>query len=229
MAKAGNLNQNRDILPLVDTTEEELNEFLTDSKSKNTNRLTKTALNKFKSYLKLLGLSELDLIEVDQLLEILTKIYTDVRTNSKGELFMTGSFKVLRAGLNRYFKVEKNIDIVNDKQFLRANLVFDGVRVKAKKSGKGITKSSPLISKEDLKMIGIYFNIDHMKKPVPKILQQTIHSGGSRGAPPPSGQILLDFMQFSGTLIKFYPGAPLPEGWRPPLWKSWIRHWYSSS
>ena len=33
--------------------------------------------------------------------------------------------------------------------------------------------------------------------------------------PPPTSQIFLDFMQFSETLIKFYPGAPLSEGWRP--------------
>ena len=44
-------------------------------------------------------------------------------------------------------------------------------------------------------------------------------SDGSRGGgapPPPSGQIFLNFMQFSEENIKFYPGAPRSEGWRPP-------------
>ena len=43
-------------------------------------------------------------------------------------------------------------------------------------------------------------------------------SGGSRGRPPPppSGQIFFNFMQFSGTLIKFYLGAPFSKGGAPP-------------
>ena len=56
-------------------------------------------------------------------------------------------------------------------------------------------------------------------------------SGGSRwGAPrcapppPPSGQIFLDFMQFSGEKFNFIPAHPF-RGLAPPLWKSCIRHW----
>ena len=53
-------------------------------------------------------------------------------------------------------------------------------------------------------------------------LSETLASGGSRGgrprraAPPPSGKNFLNFMQFSGGEIKFYPDAPRSEGWRPP-------------
>ena len=59
-------------------------------------------------------------------------------------------------------------------------------------------------------------------------------SGGSRGGgdpgvcpvppPPPSCQIVLNFMQFSGTFNQILSGIPLSEGLRPPPLKSWIRH-----
>ena len=48
---------------------------------------------------------------------------------------------------------------------------------------------------------------------------------GSRGAPPPpSDQIFLNFMQFSGSFNRIVSGAPLNEGLRPLLGKSWFRH-----
>ena len=161
-------------LPFHETTEQELQDLLNDSKSKNTNRSTKTSLNKFKKFLQLRGYPDLEDLECDQLPDILTKFYTDVRTSGKGELFMTGSLKVIRVGLNRYFKMEKNVDIVNDEAFTRSNLVFDGVQVRTKKSGKSLTKSTPHITKEDLKLIGNYFNINHMTGPQPKVLQHTV-------------------------------------------------------
>ena len=40
---------------------------------------------------------------------------------------------------------------------------------------------------------------------------------GGPGAPPPSGQFFLNFMQFLEEKMKFYPGAPHSEGWRPPV------------
>ena len=97
-----------------------------------------------------------------------------VRTKKTGELYQTSSFKVLREGLNRWFKRNKQIDIVSDERFMRANLVFDGVQVKAKKTGKGTVKNTPPITTEDLKKIGNYFFVDHVTEPSPKILQQCV-------------------------------------------------------
>ena len=165
--------QNSNNLTVVDTTEDELQELLQDSKSKNTNRSTKSSLTRFKAFLQLHNLPDIDDIDLDQLPDILTKFYTDVCTKS-GEQYQTGSFKVLRAGLNRHFKLNCGIDIVSDEKFMRANLVFDGVQVKAKKLGKGVTKSTPHISDEDLLKIGHYFNVDHVTNPQPKILQETV-------------------------------------------------------
>ena len=97
-----------------------------------------------------------------------------MRTKKNGELYQTSSFKVLQAGLNRWFKVNKHLDIVADSRFGHVNLVFDSVQEKAKKSGKGVTKSTIVISNNDLIKISSYFQVDHTRCPNPKVLQQTV-------------------------------------------------------
>ena len=77
---------------------------------------------RFKAYLKVKQLPDIDDIDDNELPAILTTFYTDVRTKGRGELYKTSSFKVLRVGLNSHFKLKKNIDIVSDNRFMRANL-----------------------------------------------------------------------------------------------------------
>ena len=81
---------------------------------------------------------------------------------------------MLRAGLNRWFKRHKQIDNVTDEHFMRANLVFDSIQVKAKKTGKGTVRNTPPITPEDLKKIGIYFSADHVTSPQPRVLQHCV-------------------------------------------------------
>ena len=158
----------------VETNEAEINELLEGSKAKNTNRSTNTSVTRFKSYLKHRKLPDIDDIGTEELPNILTRFYTDVRTKKSNEQYQTSSFKVLRAGLNRYFKKTRTVDIVSDEKFMRANMIFDSVQVKAKKMGKGRIKSTPHIDDCDLKKISAYFNIDHIMRPSPKILQQCV-------------------------------------------------------
>ena len=77
-------------------------------------------------------------------------------------------------GLNRYFNLARNIDIVSDKCFMRCNLVFEGVQVKGKEEGRGVVHSTPHIADTDLIKIGMYFDVGHMKEPKPYILQHTV-------------------------------------------------------
>ena len=175
----GNLNKSNEILDnndnFVETTEEELDELRKGSKSKNTNRSTNTSLNRFRNFLCVRQLPDLDELQSENLPGILCKFYTDVRTKKSGKQYQTGSFEVLRAGLNRHFKIEKGVDIVNDPQFMKANLIFESVQVRAKKSGKGHTKSTPHISQEDLVKIGNYLNVDHVANPQSRVLQHAVH------------------------------------------------------
>ena len=121
------MDQNSEDNSFVETPEQEIEELLSDRKSKNTKRSMETALRRLRGFLKLRSYPELEDIPTDDLPAILTKFYTDVRKKKDGTQYQTSSFKVLRAGLNRYFKVERNLDIVADEKFMRCNLVFNGV------------------------------------------------------------------------------------------------------
>ena len=160
------------VVSFIDADEEDIQELLESSKTKNTNRSTKSFLTRLHEYLCHANLPPLEEIDIDELPKILTNFYMSVRMKKTGELYQTSSFKVLHVGLNKWFKQNKEVDIVSDERFMRANLVFDGVQVKAKKTGKGRTKNTPPISEEDLKKIGQYFAVDHVARPSPQILQQ---------------------------------------------------------
>ena len=158
-----NLEENSQKSSFVELTDQEIDQLLIDSKSRNTNGSTNSLLNQLKAFLKLKNFPNLEQVKTEDLPKILTQFYSSVRTTKSGELYQTSSFKVLRAGINRYFKRERNIDIVSDELF-----------VKAKKSGMGVTKSYPHIMKEDLRKISDYFNAEHTISPNPRVLQQCV-------------------------------------------------------
>ena len=154
----------------VETNDEEIELLLKESKIKNTQRSTQAALKKFQSYLDLRKMAKEKEIADEQLPGILTKFYTEMRSSTTSK-FKTGSLKVIRAGLNRHFKITRSIDIVADEPFQHANLVFERVQVKAKKQGKGATVSTLHISDQDLATLGKYYYNNYITKPNPKRLQ----------------------------------------------------------
>ena len=174
MSQSKFLQDNVNVRQFVDTSELEIASLIRESKAKNTNRSTDSALRKLRLYLQHRELPTIEDVDNADLPDILLKFYTDIRTQKTGENFQTSSFKVIRAGLNRYFKCERSLDIVSDERFMKANLVFDSVQVKAKKMGKGVTRSTPHISQEDMVKLGNYFNVNHVQKPNPKVLQHTV-------------------------------------------------------
>ena len=87
--------------------------------------------------------------------------------------FKALNFKVIRAGLNRYFEFNRSIDIVTDEHFTGGNVVFDGVQVQDKHTGKGTLTSTPHVTDDDMKKIAQYFSVDHVRKPQPKAFLQT--------------------------------------------------------
>ena len=122
----------------VETNYDEIEKLLEDSKSKNTQISTKGALKKFNSYLKLHQMGhESEILDAD-LPQVLTKFYTDVRPTKTGECFMTGILKVIRAGLNRHFKLTRGIDIGSDAAFMRANLSLMVSKYKQRKKAKAL-------------------------------------------------------------------------------------------
>ena len=119
---------------------------------------------------KLKPLQDTDDADIPELLE---NFYVNARTN-KGELYHVQTLKGLRSNLNRWFKEKRDLDIVNDVRFNKANNMFKGAKVHAKKAGKGITKSTETISDEDLQQLATYFYIDHMVTPNQRILQRNV-------------------------------------------------------
>ena len=105
---------------------------------------------------------------------ILEDFYVNARTKKTKELYHTQSLKCIRAGLNRYFQQKRKINIINDLQFLHANMMFKGVQVQAKKQGKGARKQTTTIEEDDMKTLAFYFKIDHVQNPNPRILQRNV-------------------------------------------------------
>ena len=79
----------------------------------------------------------------------------------------------MRSALNRYFRKKRGFDICKDQQFVRANEMFTAMLVDAKKSGKGVKKSTQ-ISQIDLERIAEYFEHDYMNNVNAKKLQQSM-------------------------------------------------------
>ena len=73
-----------------------------------------TSLARFKKFLQVRQLGDIEDLHDDNVLKILGKFYTNIRTKKSGKEYKTSSFKVLRVGLNRYFKMIRNIDIIAD-------------------------------------------------------------------------------------------------------------------
>ena len=90
------------------------------------------------------------------------------------EFYGTGSFKSMRSNVNRYFKESRGITIITDSPYTKANLMFKAMQVQAKKSGKSVRKSTPVITSEDLLKIGNYFDHNYMNLPSPRKLLQTV-------------------------------------------------------
>ncbi len=78
----------------------------------------------------------------------------------------------MRAALNRYFKDHREIDITQDKPFIRANELFLGLLKENKKEGRGQVVHKQMLTETDKEKLFSFFKTS-MKKvnPDPKILQ----------------------------------------------------------
>ena len=138
-----------------------------------TQRATQIYLAQFKRFLNVKHLPEVDDIPTSDLDSILFDFYSAIQPQKKDD-YCVQTLKCIRAGLNRYFRQERGIDIAKDPMFTRANEMLKAVQVDAKKKGLGVKQKYPPISEIDLERIAEYFNHDHVTKPDPKCLQQNM-------------------------------------------------------
>lgn len=135
------------------------NLILTDRNKKNTQNATKLWKNLIDQYIleKELG-ANLEAIEDDKLPELLEQFYADIRTKKDHDRYKNSSLRAIRAGINRFIKESRSIDIIADKRFIRANELFKGVAKQNKQAGKGtVNHKSPILS-EDLEKLQDYFS-----------------------------------------------------------------------
>ena len=141
-------------------------------KAKSTNNATKLWIDTFKQYLEQEELPKLDQIPDSDLPNLLESFYVLVRMK-KSEKYKSTTLKSMRAGLNRYFKDHREIDITQDKRFMRTNELFLGLLKENKKEGRGQVIHKQTISDSDKEKLFKYFeNSIKSGKPDPKILQQ---------------------------------------------------------
>ena len=155
------------------STDEEIKQLIEEHNRPNTNKSTNQCVGIFRQYLQAKNFTDLELITDAELPNILKKFYADAR-KSDGSRYHTQSLKNIRSGINRYMKETRKLDIIDGTNFQEANMAFQGAQVKAKKEGRGVRRSTPVISDNDMQQLAVYFNIDHIKTPNLTVLQKNV-------------------------------------------------------
>ena len=98
--------------------------------SKNTQKVTDGHVAHLKDYLRCENKGLIEDLTDDELPDILFNFYSSAKPIN-GETYAIQTLKCTRAGLNRYIKKYRNIDIIQDCKFIRANEMFESVTVDA--------------------------------------------------------------------------------------------------
>ena len=155
------------------TNTEEKQKLLEGKDKRSTQRATKIYMEQFRHFLIAKHLPKPEDIAIEDLGEILFDFYSSMRPQKKDD-YSVQTLKCLCSGLNRFFRKERGIDITSDSLLIKANEMFEAVKVNAKKQGRGVKKLTPPISEIDLERIAEYFCYDHVSKQDAKRLQQNI-------------------------------------------------------
>ena len=110
----------------------------------NRNHATKSSMESITEYLKEKQLPNVDDLNTDNVSDILTDFYTNLR-KVDGENYKLQSIKCIRARvrINSYMKANKGIDVVGSDKFVKANEMFQGVEKQLQMSGLGSVASTP--------------------------------------------------------------------------------------
>ncbi|XP_067669259.1 uncharacterized protein [Haliotis asinina] len=136
--------------------ESELDSILLDGRAKSTQRTTLWGVNIFRQWLTQHNKStDFEELPTEELSAHLRRFYAEVRTED-GQYYSRSSFIGLRAAIHRRLRsppYDRNINILQDKEFHSANKVYMGVLGNIKKLGLDSVAHYEAISPEDLKKI----------------------------------------------------------------------------
>ena len=173
------------------SSDAEKEEILKRRKSENTNKSTKLWVGCLQDFLNDKGKGSVDDISVHELPAILEDFYVEVKSqkiiiDSQGdplldengeeqfENYCNNSMRSLRAGLNRYFKLKLQVNIMDNPAFIRANELLLGRMKINKGDGKGTTRHKPPITDDDLQKLNKYFEQNMAGPPNAMLLQEMI-------------------------------------------------------
>lgn len=148
-----------------------------ERKAPSTHQATKVWMKCFNDYLAEKNLPDADTILIDELPQVLTNFYTELRKADATNEYKTSTLKCIRAAINRHYKDTRSIDILTDTRFIKSNEMFTGVTRKAKQEGRGEVDSRPPIEEDDMKKISAYFADNLSGPPNPgKLLEMAVFS-----------------------------------------------------
>ena len=111
----------------------------------------------------------MDEIADDDLPGIIEQYYAETKKKNddddNSDTYKNSTLKSTRAGLCRYFKKTRSIDIINSDRFIQANDMFDGVKRCAKEKGYAVVENYPLIDDSDLAKLKQYFETNMQGAP----------------------------------------------------------------
>ena len=127
---------------------------LNDAKdSQNTKKAVSQAVKILREYCVSMGqggnFEDLPLDELDKLLE---NFYINVRKQDS-TLYKASAFNLLRFGINKHLKKNKNLDIANDKIFAKSNQMYLAVCSKLKKEGLALKVHKTPITNGDMRLL----------------------------------------------------------------------------
>ena len=143
-------------------SENDLSNILEGKDSSNTKRVIKASLAILESYVISKG-TDLPSIQATTVTELDTcfrSFYAEAR-KADGSRYAKKSMITLRYGLQKHFIKERDIDIINDKEFSKSNDMFKAVLVHLKKDGVGEHQQKAVMPPEDIeKLYEKVFSVD---------------------------------------------------------------------
>ena len=101
-------------------------------------------------------------------------------------LTQNSTMKCIRAGINRYYKTSRSLDMISDPRFIQENEMFKGMARVGKDEGRGEINSHSSILPEHFKKLSVYFKAKMARPPNAVVLQEivifnVIYNMGCRG------------------------------------------------
>ncbi len=115
----------------ANVSEEKAKELLSNRQSSNTRYQTKCHMKILSEYLKETHRPNIEKITDADVPEMLLSFYTNVQRED-GELYKLQTLKCIRASINCYMKETRNLDIIQDHKFIKANEMFCAMTVETK-------------------------------------------------------------------------------------------------